>query len=267
MTNGRTPSQAAFCLSPHPQTSATQTSHPRASPGPPGPDSEPAGTVPRACAGKCDAKHSCASSTALMWSSQAMSGAQSWSHSWPRAARRGAPNLRAEYPPSAALASASRCQPDTVGALDGTELPKAMKSGCNHASTDDGKIPLALATASICNFSTCTGQVLSPPSTPRPPASAVETGRNKVATCSSSEMVACASCAPATSSSRSNQRFASTEVRNGDVKGRGDHLCNFSSAASFLQPLPPRRGRVHWERSLARTSKGASTSPRRSSSK
>ena len=141
----------------------------------------------RACAGNCDDKCSCASSTALTRCSQARSGAQSWSDRWDGAAHRAAPgfsaqassayswtwelahppkswiaviclqeqrfapDLRAQCPPSAVLVCACRCHPATVAAFDGTELSTTRKRGCDHVATDDGKTPLAQATASTCS--------------------------------------------------------------------------------------------------------------------
>ena len=199
-------------------------------------------TVPKAYAGNCDAKRSCASSTALMRCLHAGSGVASpgvrqpgWcrpSHGsgvltvslldvlqdlrgrplpkcWMAAKCHLLPGAalgprQAGGVSSAMLASASRCQPDTVATLDGTELSKARKRvqprfdprRKDPAGPGDS---LDLQLQHLCR--------VGPVSTidAARPASAFESRRNKVAICSSSVIVTCASFAYAASSSQSYQ--------------------------------------------------------------
>ena len=72
----------------------------------------------------------------------------------------------------------------------------------------------------------------------------LQTGKNKVANCSSAKMVACAGFAPANPSARSNQRFATTWVRNCHLKARETPLPAIRRSTQFratsvLQPC-------HW---------------------
>ena len=226
--------------------------------------------MPRVYAGHCHAERSCASSTALMRSSQAGTGAQSLPDNWPGAARRVGPGSSAwassTYSKTWELAHLPKCwtavmchparsawpltcgrsvrpapcYPAPVAGLDGTELSMTGKSGCDHAAADDGKFP--------------------PRRARWPPARLPKWSR--------------AQPLPAgTGRSRSSRRFATTKVRNGHLKARGHSpssdsepcatSCNFCSAALFWEPLPHKRPGL-WERTLA--SQGRRNEPPRAPS-